>query len=500
MGSIYAVAAWFKLVGVGYETSESSTAWSPPSSRGGLLHAAGRRILATAGERHPGAGVFALVLDRAYPVGALVQEGPLRFGLPMGVILALVAGRDGPARASLARGAAMAIVAIASIWAFEAFVYTAATFTAMTCFQGYLLPAGGRMRWLARQAAMVAGACLGAHLLFDAVTLIATGDLPDWSMYLAYLRAFLFGNVGDITYDVPRWSPGIALGAGYLASAVAVALLVRLRREVVERERVTVMALVGTTGFGVLLFSYFVDRSAGHVVIYVALPALLSAALWLSMLLRSERTLPRGAGLGALALVLTVGALMVSVSWSTAAPRFGHTALAHVIPGGESVGTALDRIRHFPPVLSRSPVGARLLDRYMPGQHEVVVIVNPSYAGETLVESGRVNRLPLANLAPWDDGRVAEKVAPLVRDGVEDLKPGDRLLLDQTAVAALAKAKADPANDPLQGVAGSWPRCRCSHCARSTAGSACGRSTATSSASWWFSSRGTRKTARPEGL
>ena len=206
----------------------------------------------------------------------------------------------------------------------------------MTCFQGYLLPAGGRMRWLARQAAMVAGACVGAHLLFAALTLIATGDLPDWSMYLAYLRAFLFGNVGDITYDVPRWSPGLALGAGYLASAAALALLVRLRREVVERERVTVLALVGTTGFGILLFSYFVDRSSGHVVIYVALPALLSAALWLSMLLRSERTLPRGAGLGALALVLSVGALMVSVSWST-----GRTSVRAHRPGPRDPGRRL---------------------------------------------------------------------------------------------------------------------------------------------------------------
>ena len=45
----------------------------------------------------------------------------------------------------------------------------------------------------------------------------------DRGEYLAYLREFLFGDLGDLTYDVARWTPSLALGAGYTASAAGLA-------------------------------------------------------------------------------------------------------------------------------------------------------------------------------------------------------------------------------------------------------------------------------------
>ena len=109
VGSIYAVAAWFKLVGIGYGTlgilDGVVTALFFGTGYCVLRVAGASRLLASATLT---LGVFALVLDRSYPVGALIQEGPLRFGLPMGVILALVAGARWPARSSLARGVAVA--------------------------------------------------------------------------------------------------------------------------------------------------------------------------------------------------------------------------------------------------------------------------------------------------------------------------------------------------------------------------------------------------------
>ena len=55
--------------------------------------------------------------------------------------------------------------------------------------------------------------------VFALATLAASGALPDWGEYLVYLREFLFGTVGDLTYDVERWTPGLVVGAGYAVSA-----------------------------------------------------------------------------------------------------------------------------------------------------------------------------------------------------------------------------------------------------------------------------------------
>jgi hypothetical protein len=130
-------------------------------------------------------------------------------------------------------------------------------------------------------------ACAAAHLLFAAITLAATGSLPDWGEYLAYLEAFLAGDIGDLTYDVARWTPGLALGAGYLASAAALLELARRRDPLLERERPAAVALAGLTAYGIVLLSYYVDRSQDHILIHVALPALLVGTLWLALLRRA---------------------------------------------------------------------------------------------------------------------------------------------------------------------------------------------------------------------
>ena len=131
-----------------------------------------------------------------------------------------------------------------------------------------------------------------------AATLAAAGELPDWGQYLAYLNEFLFGEVGDITYDFSHWSAGLPVGAAYLASAAAFVLLVQRRRDLVDGERAALIALCGITAYGIALFSYFVNRSADHILPYVSLPALMAGILWLSLLLRGALVESRTAALG----------------------------------------------------------------------------------------------------------------------------------------------------------------------------------------------------------
>jgi hypothetical protein len=450
VGSIYFLAGWFQFAPIGYGTfallDGVMTALVFVGGYCLLRLAASSRWLAASALA---VGVIALVLNRVYPVGGLPQEGPLRFGLPMAVILALVAAARWPARSRIWRGAGLSALALSSVWSLESFAATLATFVVMACFEAYLLPTG-RLRWLGRQGVLAGAACVCAHLLFAAATLAGTGQLPEWGQYLAYLHAFLFGNLGNLTYDVTRWSPALAVAATYLASAAAIVLLVRGRAAVVERERTSLLALTGTTTYGIVLFSYFVDRSGDHVLAYVSLPAVLVGALWLGMILRSPESVPRGGRIAALGCSISVAALLVAVAWSSIGTRFEHSALAHVVPGGDSTRTALDRLWHFPPLDTRAPEGERLLHRYMPGERRTAVVVRPDLGTEILIRSGRANRLPIAY--PWGDDFARDQRIPGLRDAVEELRPGERMLLDRGALDTLAAAGPDLRSNLVRGL------------------------------------------------
>ncbi len=449
VGSLYLLAGWFTLAPIGYGTLGFLT-----GALTALWFAAGYGVLRIAGTSRTlsasacALAVVALIFNLAYPVGALPQSGPLRFGLPMALILVLAAGERWPARSRAALVAALAIVGLSAIWSLEALAYTAAAFVAIGALQAWSLPAPGRIRWLVRRLALGALACAVAHALFALATLAAAGRLPDWGHYLAYLREFLFGDLGDLTYDVPRWTPGLAVGAALLASAAAIVELARRRDALLERERPALVALAGMTAYGIALMSYYVDRSLGHILIHVALPALLTCALWLGLLLRSRATVPRAARSGGLAFALATAALVAAVAWSSVGERLPRSALVHALPRNVSLGAALDRLWDPPPLDATATAGERQLARHMPGERRSIVMVAPDVGTEILVRSGRADRLELG--APWEASFVAEEHLPHLRAAVEGLRPGDRMLMDDGARDLAALFRDRPGVSPLE--------------------------------------------------
>ncbi len=263
VGSIDFVAGWFALVGAG-----NGTLGLLEGLLEGLVFVGAYFVIRAAGTRRPLAAagiVFAivtLVLGLVFPVGGLLQHGAIRFGMPMAVLVGAVAELRFPSFGRPARVVMLMFVGISSIWALEAFAYSSLTYLGILAAQVPLLPRGERGRWLYRRVGAAVIACLVAHIAFAAGTLIGTGELPDWGLYLSTLRAFLFGKIGDITYDFSTWSPGLAVGVLYMASAAGTAILVIRQRGFAKRERVTIVALAGSTMYGIALFSYLVNRSA----------------------------------------------------------------------------------------------------------------------------------------------------------------------------------------------------------------------------------------------
>jgi hypothetical protein len=450
VGSIVFLAGVFKLIPI----SNGTLAFTE-----GVL-AAGMFCLAYLTLRLAGAGrvlawvtlgvaVVVLVFNLIYPLGALLQHGAFRFGMPM-IILAAAAGEE---RARGGRAILVALqvgtVGVASLWALEAFLYSLGAIAGLTAFRAATAPAG-RLRIVVRWTLQVLAACVAVQVVFALATLIGAGQLPHWGDYLKTLHEFLSGPVGDLTYDFSPWSAGLGIGALYAASALGIVLVLLREPELTAANRPALVVLSGTTGYGIALFSYFVNRSADHIVPYVSLPAVMIVALWLSIVLRDRRFSPLSRGAG-VASAVALAALLIAVAWSNVGLRFSQSALAYAAPGGKSLSAALHRLWHPPPLAYGAADAERLLRTYMPGERDSVVLTSADLSVEALMRTGRVNEIPLSD--PWEDSLIPDLHTTEVEDAVAGLRPGRLMLIDGASRLVLKNGATAPGGVVPAGIA-----------------------------------------------
>jgi hypothetical protein len=449
VGLIYFVAGWFHIAPIGYGTFALLD-----SLLTALFYIAGYAVLRLAGVRRLLAaaaialGVVAFVYNFLYFVGQLPEEGPLRFGLPMVVLLGFAAAMRLPRAAAWWRALALVGLAVAAVWAFEAFAYTAVTYVAIVAVLAWLGVAGERRRWFVRWLLIGLGAVVAGHLVFALATLIGSGHLPDWGQYLAYGREFLLGGrAGSITYGFANWSPGLAVYAGALISAAALVLLCWRRPDLARANPTRTVALAGSTFYAIAILSYTDNRSSTYLFLFVALPLLLAATLWLSLILAPGSRLPSRIRLSGLAAALAVSVLLLAGAWPQAGTHFNRTALAHFYPGG-GLRAALHRLWHAPAFDPRTPVGIQLLDRYMRSRRVIILLPTvPDLGTEILIRSHRSNLLPIGD--PKADGLVPSVWLPRVRAALRGIRPGQRILIDDEALKAIRELR-NPAVDPLK--------------------------------------------------
>ncbi len=427
VGSILFLAGVFKLVPITYGDLALTE---------GVL-AAGMFCLAYVTLRLAGVGrvlawvaftvaLVVLVFNLVYPLGGLLQHGAFRFGMPM-LILAAAAGQARASRGgTVLAGVQVATVGVASLWSFEALLYSLGAIAGLAAFR-VATASGSRLRIVIRLALQVLAAVLIVQLAFAVATLAGAGELPDWGKYLTTLREFLTGGVGDLTYDFSPWSAGLAVGATYAGSALAIVMVVWREPEMTRANRVALLVLSGTTGYGIALFSYLVNRSADHIVPYISLPAVMVVVLWLSILLRDRRLSRIGRGL-AVGSVTAAAALLVALAWSNVGLRFSQSALAYLPPGGRSFRGAIDGLSHGPEISPGVADATRMLHTYMAGEHESVVLTSADLSVEALMRTHRINQIPLSD--PWEDSLVPDLHTGAVDSAVADLRSGRRILID----------------------------------------------------------------------
>jgi hypothetical protein len=391
--------------------------------------------------------VIVLVYNLQYPLGGLLQHGAIRFGIPVGVIVAAVIEVRTTGRAVTARALGLLTVGLSSIWALEAFAYTVLTYAGILAFLAWTSPAGVRAAAVWKGAAGAVAAIVLTHIAFAGATLAATGQLPDWGMYIDTLRAFLVGGVGDLTYDFAPWSAALPIGALYVASVVGIVLVARPDAEMSPPRRVVLTALSGSTAWGIALFSYFVNRSSDHILPYICLPAIVVATLWLRLAFDPETPVPAPLRRIARGSATALAVLLVAVAWSATGMRYEQSALAHVIPGGDSLGTALHGLAHPPELAKGADAGIELLEREMPGEEESTVLTSADLGVEVLMATDRINRIPFAD--PWEESLVPEQHLPALTEAVDGLRSGDRVLMDGPAERVFEGYVREPERDPL---------------------------------------------------
>jgi hypothetical protein len=436
---IYLAAAFFKLAPINHTTlGFFDAALSAGVFATGylILRAAGvRQLLAAAALA---VGVIALVWDLSYPLGGLLQHGALRFGLPILVVAFATAGARWPRFAAPAMFASLAVVGLSSIWALESFLYVSATWLVLILLRFAWLEEGtARLRWPAFRVLEVLAAWAVTQILFALVTLAASGSLPDWGLYLNYLRDFLTGDIGDLTYDVTRWSRGYIVAAVYIASAVGLVLITTRVRGYSLAKKPAMVAMAGLTGYGVGLFSYYDNRSLDHVLPYVSLPALLLVTIWLALCLELDGRFSLAVRRAVLGVACLFAALLVAVAWPAAETRSKDSLLAYALPGGKSLSAGFERLWDPPEFTPGAAAGERLIDQYMPDQEKVPVLAKPDLDVEILVRSGKINQLGItdAKEMSWVPGPHLDTID----DAVDDLRAGDLMLLDADALIAFEK-------------------------------------------------------------
>jgi hypothetical protein len=367
--------------------------------------------------------------------------GPLRFGLPYLLVAAAVAAARWPRHARAMWAGQLVVIAIAAVWSFETFVYTAVTWLALAALRAFGRSRAG-VRVFVRELAAAAVVSLGALLVLTIGTRVVAGAWPDWSGYFAYISLYSQGEFGTLPIDF--WSPGLLMAAVIFLFAVGVVCVARDER--VQASGPVLAGLAGFTGFAASTFTYFLGRSHPNNLLNLLVPVCALGCLWASIFLTPRGQDRRAWRVVPVALVLVAAASLFVLGVPGAQQRWNLTAFAQGVPfadghlpghGGQSLRTSLGDLwagrTHDNSIVDN---GAMLLQRYDPGDGPALVVLPENvdivpYTTEVLLKVRRVNLLPISE--PVEDNLVISREWPRIL-GTIDAVPDGTILLTSTGV------------------------------------------------------------------
>jgi hypothetical protein len=361
--------------------------------------------------------------------------GPLRFGPPYLVVAAAVAAARWPQHARAMRVVQLVVIAIAAVWSFETFVYTAVTWFALAGLRAFGRSRAG-VRVFVRELVAAAAVSVAAVLALTIATRVVAGVWPDWVGYLAYIGLYSVGEFGTLPLDF--WSPGLLMAAFIFLSAVGVVSVARDERVSVSGP--ILAGLAGFTGFAASTFTYFLGRSHPNNLLNLLLPVCALGALWASIFLAPGSRDRRAGRMVPVAFMLVVAASFTVLGFPGAVQKWPLTAFAQGVPfadghlpgRGQSLRASLGDLwagrTHDDSVVDH---GVMLLQRYDSRDGPALVVL-PEINGtiprttDILLRVHRDNLLPIGETE--QDNLILWRVWPRIAAAIDAVPDGTILL------------------------------------------------------------------------
>lgn len=336
------------------------------------------------------------------PLQMLPATGPLRFLLPLVLCAVLIKSQEtGKPRYQLLEGA---ILGIAFIWSFENFIYVTVTYFTIIVFDMLAeFYESGRFsgKSLQRGILKLLVPLAIAFILLSGVTLLRSGQWPDWWAYFQYPYIYSVGEHMTVTIDF--WWPWPYQMLLYFASLITIAFLM-LRGDFSPTTRI----MLALTILGLAQFTYFLGRSTLLYLRVSTIPSIVLAFFWITRLAKASRFSDKIPPLTAKtwAYVFFYGAMMVGLSsLSKVIEMRGH------ILGYQSLGYVKSIVQNneeafqsqFPYVFSFAITNREVIDslsmveRLMPEDEKIAIVISPEQTTETLLTLDKPNAFPFSN-------------------------------------------------------------------------------------------------------
>jgi hypothetical protein len=349
------------------------------------------------------------------------STGVLRFGLPWLVILFSLASARTSAHQRRWDALLLATVAAAAVWSGEAGVYCLGTAVALACLDAAVADGGARRRvqMAIRRVAPLLAASAAGLLTFTLTTRVTAGAWPHWKPYLDYIRLYTTQGFGNL--PISPWSPGLALGALYTASAIVIVLVAVTRPAFVRDRLVAFRAASGLTVLGALVYTYFLGRAHPNNLIHVSPPAVALVFVWLGIV--SSTLDSRVAVAIASATTVFLGVTIVASERADISKKYPTTALAAVLGNAPSLTSAVRTLWRNPLVDQRSAHVVEFVSTIERGSAGITLLLTPNVETEALLRLRRANAMGSSqpcqeSLTTQGPGRAAEEVAALQPGGI----------------------------------------------------------------------------------
>lgn len=218
-------------------------------------------------------------------IAAYPSLGPLRFCLSYILLFVVMVRLKRPGAQKMCRMMERVILALVSIWSFEALFYTMAMYTAVLLFEAFTESKSFRdgLLTILERTGIIFIFMVAAHFLLYWSIYLYSGQFPQWSYYLDYIFLYSTGGWGGM--PIAPWSPWLFF------ALIPFLMLMYLAFQVLEgalKKDPALKIVAGLTFLSIAQFSYFVGRSHPNNLFHVSVPVLMIAAYGIAVLAKKS--------------------------------------------------------------------------------------------------------------------------------------------------------------------------------------------------------------------